>query len=108
MKKEDIENLKKKLTEEINYVPFSELVKHAHFGSLIEVNNLDLIEAAVALATDDIEKVKNWLDNGKIIRCDDQKQKLLGNRPEAVYNFLIIQPYILFKMREIDDEQIKN
>lgn len=89
-------DLSKKLEGEIQEASFDMLLDHYVKKILIEISGLDLLEVAVAVATDDSDNVKKWLDEKKLIRSEDLNVDTYKKNNQK-FKFLIIQPYVLVK-----------
>ncbi len=85
--------LRKKLETEIEECDWNLLDKNLERGAVILVNNeIDLIDASVAIAEDQTQTVANWLKHRQLINIsmdDSDKYK------DKKFRFLIIQPYVL-------------
>lgn len=80
---------------------------------LFLASNLEIVEVGLALAEDDISKVRNWLADGWLYRPsetqilawdrqveqDSERVKDLASLPSAlIFNSLIVQPFVLAKL----------
>lgn len=63
------------------------------------VKDLDLAQAGAAVAKDEAAKVKLWLDNGNLIKVDDELAQSWSKEPkEKNFHFIIVQPYVFIKL----------
>ncbi|MDH5581478.1 MAG: DUF2288 domain-containing protein [Bdellovibrionales bacterium] len=94
------DELKEKLSTEIETCDWSMLSIHNKSDSIIVVEaSLDLLEAGVALATDDVEKVKGWQNKGQIRRPLPKEVESWEKSPnEKLAKFIIIQPFVLIQL----------
>jgi hypothetical protein len=80
---------------------------------LFLASNLEIVEVGLALAEDDISKVRDWLADGWLYRPtetqilawdrqveqDSERVKDLASLPSAlIFNSLIVQPFVLAKL----------
>lgn len=75
------------------------LEPHHKRGAVFVVNDpLDLQTVGHAIATDKVNIVKIWLDNGEFKKLEDEDLGDYVNTPfENCCDFLIVQPYVLIK-----------
>ncbi|ATH09128.1 hypothetical protein BIY24_14600 [Halobacteriovorax marinus] len=91
-----MENLKEKLTNEIEKATWPLLEEHHKREALLIVDlELDLVDVSVAVANDDVQNVKAWLTSEKLIRPTDEMIQSWEENPELGFKFLIIQPYVI-------------
>ena len=64
--------------------------------------NITLVDAAVALAVDDVEQVKKW-QNEEVIQplTEDLKEELKSKPLEKLVKFIIVQPYVLVQKKVV-------
>jgi len=87
-------------TNEIQKGRWELLEPHHRRGAVFVVKDpLDLQTVGHAIATDKVNIVKIWLDNGDFKKLEDED---LGSYTETLYenfcDFLIVQPYVLIKL----------
>ena len=88
------ESFKRDLAE----VSWKELRVHLLRDALILVAaGLELIEAAVAVADDDKDRVADWIATGRIGKPTADQLKLWESEPEKLFRMLIVQPFILIQ-----------
>ncbi|MCT4642937.1 MAG: DUF2288 domain-containing protein [Bacteriovoracaceae bacterium] len=87
---------------EVEQADWSMLKDHHKRGALFEVSlNLNLAEVANAFAKDYSSIVKLWLDDGDLVKVDDDRAtKFAQDEFKKIANFLIVQPYVLIQMIE--------
>ena len=95
------ENLKEKLSSELYVTSWSVLENHYKKDVLFLVkNDIDLVDAGVAIANDDVTQVKIWQESQSLRRptekevSDWSKSKNLN-----LFEFLVIQPYVIIKVK---------
>jgi len=89
-----------KMKQEIDIADWSMLEPHCHTGALICVSKgLDIIEVAVAVAKDDVNQVKRWLDEALLSRPNKGEISQWRKQPhEKIAEFIIVQPYVLMQL----------
>ena len=92
-----MDNLKEKLKTEVEIADWDMLRVHHERQSVFIVDQaIDLLDAGVAVATDNSSLVSIWLTDNKLVRPDDKKvEELETKKFEKIFNFIIIQPYVL-------------
>ena len=71
---------------------------HYRRGVVIYVRGLTLPEAGAAMALDDVATVEQWLNRG-ILRRPTPADAEHWARVEAVFDMLVIQPWVLIADR---------
>lgn len=100
-----MEELKKKLQEDIDQSDWSMLKPHVERGAILFVDRkLELVDVGVAIAQDKIQIVKLWLDEGLVTKptqteIDDFEKDEYTKK----FKFLIIQPYVLVQVYKPDE-----
>lgn len=72
-------------------------VHHAREALFVVDGQLDLIDAAIAVATDDRDPVAAWLASGLLARPTEEQADAWGAEREAGprFVFVIVQPFVL-------------
>ena len=84
---------------EVDKASWAMLRDHHERGAVFLVKDLDLVDAAVALAQDQAAKVKIWLDGGNLVKVEDEDaENYEKSASEENFQFIIIQPYVLIKL----------
>ena len=87
--------LRTHLEEEVLATTFSDLAPHFARGALLVARgDLDLVEAAIALAQDDVTRVEAWLADGALTRPTDAQASAWAEASPR-FQFLIVQPWVL-------------
>jgi len=86
-------------SNEIQNASWHVLEPHHRRGGLFSVSNsLDLAIVADAIATDKVNLVKIWLDNGDFKKVEDKDTlKFDMKSEEEIAKFIIVQPYVLIQ-----------
>lgn len=94
------EQLYKKLNMETATMPWKELQRHFAAGIVIVVDkDLDLIEVAVCVASDDKAAVKKWMAANQLLKVSDiQAQGWLEQ--DAVLWAVVVKPFILVQEKK--------
>jgi hypothetical protein len=88
--------IREKLRSEVLAAPASDLVPHFARGALLLVDPaLDLLDAAVAIARDDRERVEAWLAARTLSRASDDDARALVSQPTLRFQFVIVQPWVV-------------
>ena len=88
-----VDEIKTKLSEEVDACSWNALAPHAKAGRLLWVHPpLKLLEAALAVATDQKEAVQAWLSVGLIEMIGEEARSELKER---ALSFVIVQPFVL-------------
>jgi hypothetical protein len=94
------EVLKAKMTAETAQIQWLELQKFYASGQLLFVSsNLDLIDVAFALATNDQDKVACWLSMAHIFKVTDD-QALLWYQQQQILWAVVVSPWVLVQLPE--------
>jgi hypothetical protein len=89
---------KEEMALTIDEAEWSCLRAHLQRGGLILVDDaLDLADTALKVATDDVENVRNLLQNGMIGKPPDSKIRVWEADMHRKFAMLIVSPYVLFQ-----------
>ncbi|HEY9906594.1 MAG TPA: DUF2288 domain-containing protein [Thermosynechococcaceae cyanobacterium] len=93
-------DLRTELTAAIDEAEWDWLAPHVRRDSVIMVTpGLDLVEVALALASDNTASVQRWIDES-LIKKPSPDQIAAWNLNQAKrFNALIVQPYVLVQER---------
>lgn len=88
-------DLREKLREDVLPCHWEELAEHHERGGLLLVRpDLDLLDAAVALATDRADRVEVWLTVGRLGRpTEAMVGSIMARKPR--FQFVIVQPWVV-------------
>lgn len=91
-----VEALRSKLESEIDRVPWSELSSHASADRLFLVGaSLDLLDVAIAIATDATVEVEAWIRDGLLTRPGFDDVSAWDASPQQGFQCVIVQPFVL-------------
>ena len=86
-----------KFKEEIGTVSWSWLRPHESRKILFQAaEGLDLVEVAIAVAEDQIVKVKSWLESEQLVQ-PTLKQVAKWEKSGGLFLGIIVKPYVFFK-----------
>jgi hypothetical protein len=93
-----MQDLRDQLTEALDEAEWSWLVPHVHRDALVVVGaDLDLVEAGMAIANDQVQMVTRWINEQIIYKpTADQLNDWERDRSQR-FTTLIVQPYVLIK-----------
>lgn len=91
-------DLRTELTANLDEAEWDWLIPHLQRDAVILVSqDLDLLDVGVAIASDQVSSVQNWIDQQLIAKpSDTQMGNWNGDRSKRFYT-LIIQPYVLIQ-----------
>ena len=91
-----MQDLRAQLAETLDEAEWEWLIPHAKRDALVLVaEQLDLIDVGVAIASDDVAIVQNWISEALIAKPSlDQLSDWNSDRTKR-FNTLIVQPYVL-------------
>ena len=93
------DDVKKKLANELGPVQWSDLKAHAERGGMLMVDpSLDLLEVAVAVATDASASVRQWLTSEKLVRPSAEQIGQWGETPSRPFDAVVVQPFALAQL----------
>ncbi len=91
----DDEDLRQQLVAETAKIAWKELQVFFAQGKVFHVSaDLDLIETAVAISTDDSASVKQWLDKGLIAAVSDAQARQWYEHDILVWT-VVVKPWVL-------------
>ncbi len=98
---ERLDELRKKLQEEVLDANWEMLEEHYKRGSLVLVDPaLDLYDIGARVALDDVESVRSAMQKKQLIKVEAEHVKNLSqNKLEKNFNFIIVQPYVLIQKK---------
>ena len=101
MSSPDTPDLKEKITNEVGTGDWSLLASHAGRDALILIGaELHLVDVAVAIANDDADVVRGWLDSGLVFKPAQSHLERFGALPKTYFQFVVVSPFVVAK--EID------
>lgn len=100
-----MEDLREKLKGEIEKADWNMLIPHHEKETVfLLASDLDLVGAGVAIAEDNSQLVSMWLKDKKLARpTDEQVENFKKDEYKKLFNFLIIQPYVIIQLIKSDE-----
>ena len=97
MSKQDLSD---KLKSEVQIANWDMLMLHHKRGGLFMVEGeINLVEVGVALASDQVDLIKNWQVSGNFKAPNEKEISIWSKTPSKdLAEFLIIQPYVIIKL----------
>jgi len=91
---EKVQSFKRDLAD----VCWRELKIHLQRDAIITVSaDLEIIDAAVAIADDNKEVVSDWINDNKLGKPTEDQLQSWEKTPEKLFRMLIVQPFILIQ-----------
>jgi|SRR6185369_6870358 len=91
---------KEELLLAIDETEWSWLRPHLEQGGLILVSDsLDLAEAALKVAADDVATIEQWISDGKIGKPSETQILHWNGEKQKKFAMLIVSPYVLIQER---------
>ena len=96
-----MEEIKKRLQEDMAEVSWDDIKPHAQRDAVIVVNdNLSLVDVGVAIAQDDKIMVERWITEQLINKPSNQQLSDRNINPTQLFKTLIVQPFVLVQSLE--------
>ena len=91
-----MEELRKKLEEDMAVVNWNDIKPHAQRDAVIVVNEtLNLLDVGVAIAQDDKKAVEHWITEQLISKPSNQQLSDWNIDQTQLFKTLIVQPFVL-------------
>ncbi len=87
-------SLREKLKTELDTCTWILLDKNIERGAVLLIDDLDIVDVAVAIAQDQVQTIANWLTSKKIIKIEPEQSK---EDRDGMFEYIIIQPYVIVK-----------
>ncbi len=89
---------KEDLTLSIDEAEWGMLRAHLERGGIILVDDrLDLADTALRVASDDVEAITLWVENGMIGKPSESKIRTWDEDKQKKFAMLIVSPYVLIQ-----------
>jgi hypothetical protein len=99
----DGRKLAERLQSEIGRAQWSDLRAHAARGGLFLLGEtLPLLDAALAVAADEVKLVEGWMKAGLLRRPTAGEVELWSKHPELPFDSVIVQPFVLVRRADQD------
>jgi hypothetical protein len=91
-----MDELKSQIAETLDEAEWEWLKPHFQRDTVIFVTGaLDLLDVGVAIASDNTNSVKNWIDDALIYKPTDTQREGWDREQNKRFNAVIVQPYVL-------------
>ncbi|KZL47706.1 hypothetical protein A2T98_21955 [Nodularia spumigena CENA596] len=91
-------DLRTELTENLDEAEWDWLIPHVQRDAVIVVAQiLDLLDVGVAIASDQISSVQQWIDQGLMAKPSETQLGNWNSDRTKRFQTLIIQPYVLIQ-----------
>lgn len=95
-----MQQLKQQLEEELATVTWNSLTDHAKRDGIIIIDSaLNLIEAGIAIATDNSSLVQGWIEKKLITKPSIDQLNIWNQHPEKEFQTIIVQPFVLIQKK---------
>lgn len=89
-------DLRTELTENLDESEWEWLIPHVKRDAVIVVvQELDLLDVGVAIASDKVSEVQTWIDEALIAKPSVAQMGEWNQERSKKFNTLIVQPYVL-------------
>jgi len=89
-------DLRGELTENLDEAEWEWLIPHVQRDAVIVVSaDLDLLDVGVAIASDNIVEVQNWISEALLTKPSATQLSEWNTKRSKRFNTLIVQPYVL-------------
>lgn len=93
-----LNELKKKLSDEIETAEWEWLKPHYQRDSIIIVDeDLDLIEVAACIGSNDLKRVADWMKLGRVRKPTLEQIETWTSAPTTPFLFVIVQPWVIIQ-----------
>jgi hypothetical protein len=93
---QDLPNLRDELSEMIDQAEWEWLMPHAQRDAVVIVDaSLDLLDVGVAIASDNVTAVQNWISEQQLYKPSPEQLTDWSSNRIHRFNALIVQPYVL-------------
>lgn len=93
-------SIQEQLAQDMANIEWSDLIPHCQRDAVIVVDEaLNLIEAGVAIAEDNVAQVQVWVKEQLLQKPTEQQLSLWNQSPSQQFSTLIVQPYVLISSK---------
>jgi hypothetical protein len=93
-------SIQEQLAQDMANIEWSDLIPHCQRDAVIVVDEaLNLIEAGVAIAQDNVAQVQVWVEEQLLQKPTEQQLSLWNQSPSQRFSTLIVQPYVLISSK---------
>ncbi|MGV2829063.1 DUF2288 domain-containing protein [Myxosarcina sp. GI1(2024)] len=89
-------DLQARLKQDLAHIAWKELLPHAKRDALVIVDpKLNLVEVGAAIARDNSNLVRDWIDTQAIGKPSSQQLTCWNREPQKQFATLIVQPFVI-------------
>jgi hypothetical protein len=89
-------DMRTELTQNIDEAQWDWLIPHVQRDAVIIVSSqINLVDVGVAIASDNIPTVQNWIDDALLAKPSNEQVGEWNVNRSKRFNTLIVQPYVL-------------
>lgn len=93
-------SIQEQLAQDMADIEWSDLIPHCQRDAVIVVDEaLNLIEAGVAIAQDNVAQVQVWVEEQLLQKPTEKQLSLWNQSPSQRFSTLIVQPYVLISSK---------
>ncbi|NJM76933.1 MAG: DUF2288 domain-containing protein [Acaryochloridaceae cyanobacterium RU_4_10] len=93
-------SIQEQLAQDMADIEWSDLIPHCQRDAVIVVDEaLDLIDAGVAIAQDNVSQVQVWVEEQLLQKPTAHQLSLWNQSPSQRFSTLIVQPYVLISTK---------
>lgn len=90
------EAIRERLKSRLGPVQFSDVKAHLDRDAVFIVRaDLDLVECGVAVATDDVDQVRRWIDAGQLRKPSAEERREWPTQDARRWMAVVVQPFVL-------------
>lgn len=90
--------IRQKLAESVGTVGYGDLSAHLQRDAVFVVaGSVELVECGVAVAMDEVETVKLWIDTGALRKPSREERAVWADRG-GTFIALVVQPFVLVRL----------
>lgn len=102
-----MQDIREQLAENLDVAEWNWLVPHVKRDSVVIIDQkLDLLDVGVAIASDNISSVQDWIRQELIYKPSAEQLSIWNDNDTTKFNALIVQPFVL--VQEYGEIQGKN
>jgi hypothetical protein len=93
-----VRNIREQLNRDLADTDWQDLLPHAKRDAIIVIQTeLNLLDAATAIATDDKTVVQTWIDRQLITKPSPSQLAYWNEHPQTKFTVTIVQPFVLIQ-----------
>jgi len=94
--------IRQKLADSLGPVAYSDLSAHLQRDAVFVVApSLELVDCGVAVAMDEVDTVKLWIDTGALRKPSREERRVWAERG-GTFLAVIVQPFVLVRIDDVN------